>query len=87
MADKDDVLNSIKQMNRLDYEKKLPGAKSDAEKRGAWDTYRKNAKALDPQDDIPEYDKAPKMPGYSKGGLVKGCTHHVNKSCKQGWHH
>jgi hypothetical protein len=24
---------------------------------------------------------------YAKGGLVKGCTHHVNKSCKQGWQH
>jgi hypothetical protein len=28
-----------------------------------------------------------KQRGYAKGGLVKGCTHHVNKSCKQGWQH
>lgn len=87
MADNDDILNSVKQMNRLNYEKKLPGAKSDAEKRGAWDEYRKNARALDPKDEIPEYDKAPKMPGYARGGPVKGCKHHECKVVKTGWHH
>ena len=28
-----------------------------------------------------------RTPTYAKGGPVKGCTHHVNKSCKQGWQH
>jgi DNA gyrase subunit B len=52
-----------------------------------WDEYRKNARALDPKDEIPEYDKAPKMPGYARGGPVKGCKHHECKVVKTGWHH
>lgn len=57
--------------NRLDYESKLPGAKTEAQKRALWGEYRGNMKATNPDVDIPEYDKAQKAPTrYAKGGQV-----------------